>query len=60
MEDVFAYLERLGYAGSFFCGRAVLPLAAFSAAVHQKRDTERFWDRPGYCNNFLFRREGGS
>jgi FkbM family methyltransferase len=60
MEDVFAYLKSFGYVGSFFCGRALLPLTAFSAAVHQKRDGARFWDLPGYCNNFLFRPGDGA
>jgi FkbM family methyltransferase len=54
MEDVFAFLEALGYRGAFFTDGGLQPLERFDAAVHQRRDGERFWDRPGYVNNFLF------
>jgi FkbM family methyltransferase len=58
MQDVFDYLAGFGYAGSFFSRQGLLPLGAFDPAVHQRRDGERFWDAPGYCNNFLFKHEG--
>lgn len=57
MQDVFAFLQALGYQGRFFAGSALLPLAHFDPASHQARTGERFWDRPGYFNNFLFTRE---
>jgi FkbM family methyltransferase len=56
MQDVFAFLQGLGYEGWFFAGDALLPLARFDPAVHQARTGERFWDRAGYFNNFLFLR----
>ena len=28
----------------------------FRPEVHQADQGDRFWDRPSYCNNFLFRR----
>jgi len=58
MEDVFGFLEGLGYSGSFFAPEGLLPVSRFVAAVHQRRTAGRFWKAPGYCNNFLFRRAG--
>jgi FkbM family methyltransferase len=55
MEDVFAFLAGLGYAGEFFSPQGLRPLAQFDARIHQKQAGERFWDAPDYCNNFLFR-----
>ena len=53
-SDVFAFLEALGYAGSFFSPSGLRPVAGFDPAVHQRRGTGRFWKEPGYVNNFLF------
>ncbi len=58
MQDVFAFLEGLGYEGSFFSPTGLLRLGDFDPSVHQRHDAERFWDAPGYCNNFLFHRSG--
>lgn len=54
MSDVFAFLEEFGYRGAFFSPRGLLPLSEFRPEVHQRRVGERFWDTPGYCNNFWF------
>ena len=54
VEDVFAYLNGLGYAGHFIAGKRLLPVAQFNAAVHQKQDGDWFWKAEGYCNNFVF------
>jgi hypothetical protein len=56
MRQVFDFLLGLGYSGAFFADRGLVPVAQFDPAVHQRSDGERFWDRPGYCNNFLFTR----
>ena len=56
MQDVFGFLAGLGYSGSFFSPQGLLPLDRFDPSVHQRRAPGRFWDAPGYCNNFLFRR----
>jgi FkbM family methyltransferase len=56
VQDVFSYLESLGYEGSFVCGNQVLPLSRFDAAVHQRQDGEWFWKSKDYCNNFIFRK----
>ena len=56
VNDVFSYLETLGYEGSFISGDQVLPISGFDAAVHQRQDGEWFWKRKDYCNNFVFRR----
>jgi FkbM family methyltransferase len=58
MEDVFGFLEGLGYSGSFFSPDGLLPVSRFEAAVHQRRTDGRFWKARDYCNNFLFRRPG--
>ncbi len=55
MQDVFNFLHGLGYTGEFFSTDGLRPLNEFNPAVHQKQSSERFWDAPDYCNNFLFR-----
>ena len=55
VNDVFSYLETLGYEGSFICRDQVLPISEFDAALHQRQDGEWFWKRKDYCNNFVFR-----
>ena len=54
VEDVFAQLNQLGYAGHFVAGGRLIPVAQFDAAVHQRQDREWFWKAKGYCNNFVF------
>lgn len=56
MQDVFAFLAGLGYRGSFFSPEGLLPVSRFDPSLHQRKTAGRFWDAPGYCNNFLFRR----
>jgi FkbM family methyltransferase len=56
VQDVFSWLEALGYQGSFVSRNRVLPIAQFDAAVHQRQDGEWFWKRRDYCNNFVFRK----
>lgn len=55
VQDVFQFLEGLGYTGSFIWQGRLRPLSDFDLQIHQRRNSERFWDAPGYCNNFLFR-----
>jgi hypothetical protein len=54
MADVFDFLQNFGYAGHFFAPDGLRPLREFDSARHQRQDSPRFWDAPGYCNNFLF------
>ena len=54
MADVFAYLNALGYAGSFVDGGRLLPVSQFDPALHQKQDSEWFWKAKDYRNNFVF------
>jgi FkbM family methyltransferase len=54
--DVVAFLEGLGYEGSFVCRHRLLPVSRFDAAIHQRQDGEWFWKRKDYCNNFIFRK----
>jgi FkbM family methyltransferase len=55
VEDVFGFLDRLGYEGFFFRRGSLHPVSAFDPAIHQKQSDPRFWDHPDYCNNFLFK-----
>jgi FkbM family methyltransferase len=54
MEDVFEHLRGLGYEGNFFGPRGRQPLSEFDPGIHQRRTSGRFWEAPGYSNNFLF------
>ena len=56
VRDVFVYLECLGYQGHFVCRDALLPIAKFDAAVHQRESGELFFKSKDYCNNFIFRK----
>jgi FkbM family methyltransferase len=58
-RDVFAFLEGLGYRGEFFTPKGLEPIEEFDVAVHQRRGPGRFWEAPGYRNNFLFRPVSG-
>jgi hypothetical protein len=60
LEEVFGHLHGLGYTGSFFKARGLAPVSEFDPAVHQRRAPGRFWEAPGYCNNFLFTRKASS
>ena len=57
--DVFSYLAALGYEGGFISADALLPLARFDAAIHQRREGDWFFKREDYCNNFVFRKSSG-
>jgi FkbM family methyltransferase len=56
VEEVFSYLEGLGYEGSFICRDQLLPIGEFDAALHQRPHGEWFWKSRDYCNNFVFRK----
>jgi FkbM family methyltransferase len=58
VQDVFSYLEGLGYEGRFVCGNQLFPICEFDAAVHQRQDGEWFWKSKDYCNNFVFAKNG--
>jgi hypothetical protein len=55
MTDVFAFLHERKYTGQFFSPEGLRPVAEFDPAIHQARTPGRFWDAPGYCNNFVFK-----
>lgn len=50
VDDVFAFLEGLGYRGQAFARAGLIDLDAFDPARHQASP-----DQPDYVNNFLFR-----
>ncbi len=53
-HETFAYLRRFGYRGAFFSPTGLRPVEEFDPSVHQRRGPGRFWEAPGYSNNFLF------
>jgi FkbM family methyltransferase len=53
VATVLGFFRDHGYDGHFVCQGRLLPVSQFDAAVHQKTGGERFWDAPGYCNNFI-------
>ncbi len=57
--DVFDALLAMDYSGTFCsCGREHA-LSDFDPVIHQAPVGERFWDAPGYVNNFVFRPSRG-
>jgi len=52
VEDVFGYLERLGYRGFFFWGGSELDVREFDVELHQVEG------RRPYGNNFIFVPDG--
>lgn len=54
LREVFDTLTGWGYAGQFFTEDGLHPIAEFRQENHQSQSGPRFWDQPGYCNNFLF------
>ncbi len=59
LAAVLAFFADRGYEGFFARRGRLLPIAAFDAAVHQKRSEGRFWSARGYCNNFVMRKARG-
>ena len=56
VASVHAFLGEYGYSGEFFSPDGLRPISEFRPEIHQKASGDRFWDRPEYCNNFLFQR----
>lgn len=56
VQSVHAMLEEFGYSGEFFAPDGLRPLSEFQPELHQSTQGDRFWDKPYYCNNFLFQR----
>jgi len=54
VRDVFTFLQDLGYEGYLLQSTGLLPVERFDPALHQAQSGPRFWDQPGYFNNFLF------
>lgn len=54
--DILDWLRTLGYDGWFVQEGRLSPISEFDAERHQSQKGERFWDVPGYCNNFILRK----
>lgn len=53
VREVIAWLEARGYAVSFVERGELADAARYDPSRHQRREGERFWDAPDYCNNFV-------
>ncbi len=53
------FFAARGYRGAFVRGGRLAPLEEFDPAIHQQASGDRFWDAPGYCNNFVMSRRAG-
>ncbi|MCB4790704.1 MAG: FkbM family methyltransferase [Elusimicrobia bacterium] len=49
MQDVFIFLQGLGYEGQFILGKKLYPISEFNPDIHQ------FEGKKPYANNFLFK-----
>jgi FkbM family methyltransferase len=54
VQEVFDLLLQLNYSGFFWDGEKRLPLLNFFPDQYQKQGDGRFWEAPGYVNNFFF------
>lgn len=54
VSDVLFYLEQRGYSGQLIIDNELRPISDFDVSRHQKQGEGRFWEAPGYCNNFVF------
>lgn len=52
---VVDFMAGRNYRGFFVERSKLRPVAEFDLRIHQKQEGDRFWDAPGYCNNFLFK-----
>ena len=52
--EVFTFLKSFSYKGYFINRQKIDSIDCFSFRAHQKRQNDRFWDEPEYCNNFIF------
>jgi FkbM family methyltransferase len=56
VRRVIGFLQERGYDGWFVERSRLRPIGEFDPAVHQRREGQRFWDAPDYCNNFILRK----
>jgi len=54
VSDILQMMHDWGYRGYFILDGKLHAVEAFDSAVHQKQSEGRFWEAPGYVNNFVF------
>lgn len=55
VQDIFRYLENLGYQGRFFLNGKSIDVASFDENIHQRTNAENeISDKKAYVNNFAF------
>ncbi len=52
--DIMRMLLDWGYRGYFILEGKLRSIETFDPAIHQKQEKDRFWEAPGYVNNFIF------
>jgi len=60
LAELLAFFAERGYDGFFARRGRLVPVAEFDPDLDQKASDGRFWDAPGYCNNFVMRSRRGS
>ena len=59
LAAALAFFSGRGYEGWFVRRGRLVPVGQFDPSADQARGEGRFWDAPGYCNNFVMRRRRG-
>ncbi len=54
VSDILQLMSDWGYHGFFILGGKLHAVETFDPAIHQKQSEGRFWEAPGYVNNFVF------
>lgn len=54
VTDILQMVLGWGYRGFFILGGKLHALETFDPAIHQQQSGGRFWEAPGYVNNFVF------
>jgi len=52
--DILQMMKGWGYRGFFILRGKLHAVETFDPAIHQKQSEGRFWEAPGYVNNFVF------
>jgi len=58
LAEMLGFFAERDYQGSFVRRGRLVAVAEFDPDAHQRQTAGRFWEAPGYCNNFVMRRGG--
>ena len=54
VSEIVNFVSSLHYRGFLITRKNLLPISEFDPVIHQRQVGERYWDKPGYFNNFVF------